>query len=200
LHASVVVAAGRAVALTGPAGAGKSTTAAAYALRGGRVIADDIGVLQEAGDLWMVQPTISGLRLWDDSVEMLLGRADALPFLAEGWEKRLLDLRDSASGFRADDAVPLGAVYLLGDAAPDGRIAACRLRGREALMALVSNTYANVLLDAAARSQEFVALTALAARVPVWRVGVPEGRDGLARLCTALAATGPAADFRPVEP
>jgi hypothetical protein len=111
----------------------------------------------------------------------------------------MLDLHQSASGFRADDAVPLGAVYVLGDAAPDGRIAACRLHGREALMALVSNTYANVLLDATARSHEFVALTALAARVPVWRIGVPEGSEGLAHFCAALAASGPSLDFRPAE-
>jgi hypothetical protein len=199
LHASVVVTGSHAIALTGPAGSGKSTTAAAYALHGGRVIADDIGVLHETGDSWTVQPTISGVRLWEDSVEMLFGRPDALPFLAQGWEKRLLDLRHSAGGFRADDAVPLGAVYVLGDPGPNDRIVASRVRGRDALMVLVSNTYANVLLDPVARRDEFTALTALAARVPIWRVGVPEGHDGLARFCAAVAAAGPSSDFQPAD-
>lgn len=196
LHASVVVVGGRAVALVGPAGMGKSTTAAAFALRGGRVIADDIAVLIPDGPEWMVHPTIPGLRLWDDSVEMLLGNREALPLLAQGWEKRHLDLQSSTAGFWPDAPVPLGAVYILADADP-AQHAACRLHGRDALMALVSNTYANVLLDAGMREAEFVALSALARSVPVWRVPAPTGAQALADLCARMAAAEPATDFRP---
>lgn len=191
LHASVVVVAGRAVALVGPAGAGKSTTAAAFALGGGQVIADDIAVLQRTHTDWLVHPAIPGIRLWDDSVEMLLGRSNALPLLAPGWEKRFLDLRKSAHGFRPDVPVPLGAVYLLQSRESPRLAAPQRLSARDALIALVSNTYANVLLDASMRRAEFTALTEIASTVPVWRIGAPEGRDALDRFCAALAAIDP---------
>lgn len=195
LHASIIVVAGRAIALVGPAGAGKSTTAAAFALSGGQVIADDIAVLQRTPSGWLVHPAIPGIRLWDDSVEMLLGRPDALPLLAPGWEKRFLDLRESAHGFHPDVSVPLGAVYLL-ESADQSRPTTPqptpqRLRGRDALIALVSNTYANVLLDTSMRHAEFTALTEIASTVPVWRIVAPEGRDALDRFCATLAAIDP---------
>lgn len=191
LHASVVVVAGRAVAFVGPSGAGKSTTAAAFALNGGYVIADDIAVLERTPTTWLVHPTIAGIRLWDDSVEMLLGRPDALPLLSPGWEKRSLDLRESARGFHPDGPVPLGAVYLLDGNETSKRTSPQRMRERDALMALVANTYANVLLDAAMRRAEFTALTDIVNTVPIRQIRVPEGREALDRFCTALATADP---------
>lgn len=194
LHASAVVSKGSAVALAGPTGMGKSTIAAAYALRGGRVIADDVAVLSVAHGHWTVQPSIPGVRLWEDSVAMLLGRPDALPLLSAGWDKRMLDLLGSAAGFRPDAPVPLGAVYLLDASdAPAAR----RLRSRDALLALVANTYANVLLDAPARHIEFEHLTSVAQSIPVWRVPAPTDAASLDRFCAKLSAAGTVPDFDP---
>ncbi|MGH7689722.1 MAG: hypothetical protein ACREN3_08975, partial [Gemmatimonadaceae bacterium] len=74
-HASSIVISGRAILMLGPAGIGKSSTAAALALRGHRVLGDDIAVIEPATDHWMVQASIPGVRLWDDMVEVLLGRS-----------------------------------------------------------------------------------------------------------------------------
>ncbi|HEU4989690.1 MAG TPA: hypothetical protein VFT41_07910 [Gemmatimonadaceae bacterium] len=194
LHASTVVSGGCAVALAGPTGMGKSTIAAAYALRGGRVIADDVSVLSLDGGHWMVQPSIPGVRLWDDSVAMLLGRPDALPLLSAGWDKRMFDLLASTAGFRPDAPVPLGAVYLLDATEPR---APRRLGSREALLALVANSYANVLLDADARRIEFEHVTTIARAIPVWRVRAPTDAQSLDRFCGRLAAAGDASDFDP---
>ena len=55
LHASAIVVDGFALALVGPAGAGKSTTAAAFATRGFSVLAEDVVTLDDGG--------VCGLRL-----------------------------------------------------------------------------------------------------------------------------------------
>jgi len=196
-HASSVVMADRAILMLGPAGTGKSSTAAALALRGHRVIGDDIAVVHSRADHWVVHPSVPGVRLWDDMVETLLGRADALPLLAPGWEKRQLDLRTTRAGFRSDIAVRLGAIYVLSQPEPTGKPVAERLPGREALLALVANTYANVLLTAPLRRAEFAVLSTLVRDVPVWRVGVPDKSRSLEAFCARIEAAGPSTEFGP---
>lgn len=194
LHASVVVSGSGAVAVVGPAGAGKSTIAAAYALRGGHVIGDDIAVLTPSEGGWRVEPTVPSVRLWDDSVQLLLGNRDALPLMAPGWEKRQLDLTSVGRGFAASESVPLAAIYLLDarDArdAPGNNASPRRLSARDALMALVPNTYANVLLDASMRAAEFKVLTELVMRIPVWMISPPDGAVALEQLCALLERDG----------
>lgn len=199
-HASSVVIADRVILMLGPAGSGKSSIAAALALRGHRVTGDDIAVVQPDGGRWLVLPSIPGVRLWDDMVETLLGRSDALPLLAPGWEKRQLDLRTAPAGFRSDVAVPLGAIYVLSQPDPSGTLVSERLRPRDAFLSLVANTYANVLLTPALRRAEFDALSAIVQTVPVWRVGVPDKGRGFDQFCARVEAADAASDFGPGAP
>lgn len=187
LHASAVEIAGRAVAIVGPAGAGKSTTAAAFARRGRSVISDDVVALEDNGDGYTVYPAYPWLRLWSPSVEALFGSREALPRIAPNdphWDKRFLDLSAGSYDFSARP-VPLGALYLLAprESAPP------RLREErrsQLLMALVANTYVNYLLDRQQRGAEFDLLGRLVRRVPVGVV-VPGGElDGLAELCDLI--------------
>ncbi len=188
LHASAVAIGGDAIAIVGPAGLGKSTTAAAFALRGYRVLADDIAAIGSAAGRWHVQPAVPSIRLWEDSVELLLGDASALPRMAPGWDKRQLDLR-AVGGFLAEAAAPLAAIYILAEHDAAGGTALPRqLSPRDALMALVSNTYANVLLDGAMRAAEFVALSRLVSAVPVWEIAAAHDAAALDTLCATLVA------------
>ena len=189
LHASVVAIGDHAIAIVGPAGLGKSTTAAAFALRGYRVLADDIAAIGSADAGWHVHPAVPSIRLWEDSVELLLGDASALPRMAPGWDKRQLDLREVGGGFLADAAAPLAAIYILAEHdATGGTALPRRLSPRDALMALVSNTYANVLLDGAMRAAEFVALSRLVSEVPVWQIDAAHDAAALDTLCATLVA------------
>src|SRR5262249_57046891 len=105
---------GRARALCGGAGAGRSTLAAASARRGDVVLTDDVAPLEPDGDRFRVRPGYPQLRLWPDSVRLLYGDADALPPLTPTWEKRGLDL--TRPGYRfAARPLPLAAVYVLGE-------------------------------------------------------------------------------------
>ncbi len=187
LHASTVDVRGSAVAFVGDAGAGKSTVAAAFALLGNRVLTDDIAALGNSGASWIVQPGVPSVRLWDDSVELLMEHATDLPLMAAGWEKRYLDLSARGPGFSTGDPLPLAAIYVLDrDERTPSEAAPHRLPPRQALMALVRNTYANVLLDREMRSTEFSALSHLVSRVPVWRARAPASRQELDAFCEAV--------------
>ena len=118
LHASGVMIGDHAVALVGPAGAGKSTTAAAFAQCGYPVITDDVFALKDSGGRFFVEPGYATLRLWPDSVEALCGSPHALPLITPNWDKRYLDLRSADFQF-ANSRVPISAIYVLGERRQD---------------------------------------------------------------------------------
>lgn len=187
LHASVVVTGAGAVAVVGPSGAGKSTVAAACALRGHRVLSDDIAVLVPEDAGWAVEPAVPTVRLWDDSVELLFGAPGALPLMAPGWDKRQLDLTALPDRFTSSGRVALVAVYVLDDTGAASTGAGAQpMSPRDALLALIPNTYANVLLDRDMRAAEFRALSQFVSVVPVWRVPAPSSQDELRGFCERL--------------
>jgi hypothetical protein len=120
LHASAVEMDGTAVLVVGPAGAGKSTTAAAFALNGWPVLTDDVAVVAPRGDGMDVVPSYPRVRLWDDSVRGLLGRSEALPLLTPTWEKRYLPLGTEGAEF-SRRPLPLRAIFLLREREDSGR-------------------------------------------------------------------------------
>lgn len=170
LHASAVVLGGTAFAFCGEAGTGKSTTAAALALRGNPALSDDICLLQDLYARKHVVPGYPRVTLWPDSVSQLFASAEALPLVVAGWEKRFLPLDGSVAGF-ANRPVPLGAIYLLGPRSNEpGAPFVERLSQRQAALALVQNTYMNYLLSKEQRAAEFYAIANLVSEVNCFRV------------------------------
>jgi hypothetical protein len=186
LHASAVSVGGRAMALVGPVGVGKSTTAAALAGRGCPVLADDVLPLELRGDIVLAHPAYPRLRLWPESAQILYGAEDALPPLTPTWDKRYLDLAARAGAF-CPRALPLGAVYLLGERGQGAGAPAVRaVHGPAGLLALVRNTYVNYLLDRAMRGREFAVLGRVAAGAPLREVAPHAGAAHLGGLCDLL--------------
>jgi hypothetical protein len=185
LHASAVAVDGRAVALFGLAGAGKSTLAAAFARRGDAVLADDIAALEPDGAGFRVRPAYPQLRLWPDSVRQLYGDERALPRLTPTWEKRGLDL--TGPGYRfAPEPLPLAAIYILGErrAVDAPRVEELPEAGR--LVTLAQNTYVNYLLDRPMRAAEFAALGRVVAAAPM-RLAVAHADPArVGELCAAI--------------
>jgi hypothetical protein len=158
LHASAVEVEGRAIAIAGLAGAGKSTLAAALVTAGATLIAEDVVALRrEEGGKLLCVPSYAGIRLWPESVELLFGRRDALPAISPTWDKRMLETTATATPRE------LAAVYFLdrGEAPSIEPVA-----DNEALLRLVACSYRNELLDASMRRREFE-LFAAAASLPL---------------------------------
>ena len=172
LHASAVTMDGRALAFVGDPGAGKSTTAARFALAGYPILSDDVVALIDRGDSFLVQPGYPRLRLWPDSVRALYGSAEALPRIIPTWDKRHLDLTQDGYQYQFEP-VPLAAIYLLEDRVTGDVPAQIEpVAQHAALMALVKNTSVNYLLDKRLRAREFDALGRLVTHVHVRRLAL----------------------------
>jgi hypothetical protein len=185
LHASAVSIDNRCVAFVGEEGAGKSTTAAAFAKEGRAVISDDVVALVESPEGFLVMPAYPHLCLWPDSVEMLYGSAEALPRFSMGWEKRRLALGEQGPQFESR-ALPLGAIYLLGERRPDQALCVEAVRPQSGLLSLVADTFANKILDREMRAREFAVLGRLVTTVPIRRIHPHTDACRLQELCTVL--------------
>jgi hypothetical protein len=170
LHASAIAMHHQAIALVGAAGAGKSTTAAALALRGWPVLCEDVCALREANGHFQVSPAYPRVCLWPDSADFLFSSRQALPLIVAGWEKRFLPLDGSRAHF-ASTSVPLAAIFFLSERS-DATSAPFihSISQREALLQLVQNTYMNWYLDARQRAGEFDVLTRLVSSLDCFRV------------------------------
>jgi hypothetical protein len=188
LHASAVAFDDRAVAFVGDEGAGKSTTAAAFARRGHAVLSDDVVAIVERAGAFDVLPAYPYLSLWPDSVEILYGPEKTLPAFSANWDKRVLSLTEDHLRFE-EKSLPLGAIFLLGEKSSDGAAPFLETpRAQECLVELVANSYATGMLDKEMRSQEFRLLGRMLANVPVRRVRPEKDSTQIDRLCEVIRA------------
>jgi hypothetical protein len=127
LHAAAVNVDGRAVAITGLSGSGKSAVAAALALRGHDVLADAVTVLDHP-----VRPLCPRPVLWPDMVEALGLDPAAGHIVRPALRKRAFDL-----GPPPDEA-PLRAVVLLVRDALHARPASRELTGTQKAATLLN--------------------------------------------------------------
>ena len=183
LHASAVVAGSEAVALVGPAGAGKSTTAAAFSNKGFNILADDVVTLDDRTGDFLVRPAYPCIRLWPASVRDLYGSESHLPLLTPNWDKRYLDL---TSQFPTQP-VPLAGIYLLGQRLDEPNAPFVEPLDRtEALLSLIGNTYTNYLIDKRMQARQFDLLTRVLANVPVRRVTPHADARRIQQLCDCI--------------
>ena len=185
LHASAVSIGDRSIVFVGPEGAGKSTTAAAFARQGFPVLSDDIVALAEREGIFHVLPAYRRINLWPDSVKLLYGSPDALPQILPDWAKRCLKLGDREVRFE-ERALPIGAIYVLGDSTPSTAECVESISQKTAMMTLVTNTYATNFLDAKQRAAEFAVLSRLVSSVPVCKVNARRGILGVEELCEVI--------------
>ena len=183
LHASAIAIEDKAIALLGPAGSGKSTTAAAFAERGCKVLAEDVVTLDDRGDRFLVRPGYPCIRLWPPAVEALYGSETHLPRLTPNWDKCYLDLSE-----RFHPApLPLAAIYHLGKRHHDARAPYVESLDRSAgLMALVANTYATKLMDRQMRAHEFELLTRVVGTIALRRITPHADPARLNELCITI--------------
>ncbi len=174
LHASAVHVPGYGtIGFAGPAGAGKSTMAAALAQRGCAIVSDDCLAVSLDGSSAVVAPGYPGLRLWQDSLNALKLAGDGR--VAPYTSKRRV--RSPALEFRVRDS-RLRTVVVLGKRRTRGSPTVTTSPGpRDQLIAIAP--YACVL-DVGDRDQlaaMFAQLFRLVERVPVCQLSVRSGRS-----------------------
>ncbi len=186
LHASALAIDGNAIAIVGPAGSGKSTTAAALAELGYGILAEDVVTLQDLGEQFLVQPAYPCIRLWPESVKALYGEGAELPKLTPTWDKCYLDLTQEQYQFEKQP-LPLAAVYLLGERSEDQSAPSIRdLEPGDALIKLIANTYASRFMDKNMRGREFELLGRLLKSVTVREVVPHSDPTRIQSLCHAI--------------
>jgi len=186
LHASAIAIGDEAIALVGPAGAGKSTTAAAFSDRGYGVLAEDVLTLDDGSDQFLVRPAYPCIRLWPTSVRALYGNANHLPKLTPNWDKCYLDLTTSPQQFQREP-LPLAAIYELGERCEERRAPFIEPVGHSAgLMSLIANTYVTKLIDKQMRARQFDVLTRVLNNVPLRRVTPHRDAARIPELCDSI--------------
>jgi len=110
LHGSCLQLGDKAVIFSGASGAGKSTLAAALVHRGHRLIADDVCVLTQTKEGWMVWPAFPRVKLKPSAHQAIFGTEPALETL--GMQGKHHFRFDPAKSF-AVQPVPLGTIYFL---------------------------------------------------------------------------------------
>jgi hypothetical protein len=171
LHASSVIIGKRAIALMGEAGSGKSTTAAALALRGWPTLCEDVCILTETNLQLHVIPGYPRICLWPDSVSYLFSSPDALPAIVRGWEKRFLALDGRTRARAALSSCPLSSILFLAPRSDDNRAPSIEpLPKRRAVLQLVQNSYMNWLLNRQQRASEFDIIVKLVSQVDCFRL------------------------------
>jgi hypothetical protein len=165
LHASAVAVDERAIVIAGHPGAGKSTTAAAFARSGATVITEDVAPVVWIDGAPSVTPGYPRIRLWEDVATTLFGE---LPPLTPTWPKRFLDVTEQF----ARHPYPIAKIVILGGRTANASLR--RLTGHEAAIALLRNASMTHALDDSMREGELAQVTRLAEAVPLFAATAPD--------------------------
>jgi hypothetical protein len=191
LHAGSVAIGQCAVAISGPAGAGKSTMTAALVAHGYPLLADDVSALEVRESAVFVLPGPTRVSLWPDAGRMLYGAATSLPRVtpADGlnpsWDKRYVDALEL--GRFQSTPLPLAAIYVLGPRevqTEEPRIEA--LGPHEAFVELTEDTYVNYAMDDRMRAREFDVLGRIVRTIPVRKILRPADPASVPDVCRLL--------------
>ena len=147
LHASAVLAGGKAILFCGKSGTGKSTLAAALSQRGYRLLTDDVCAISidtQGAHLGtpVVHPDGRQLKLWAQAIDSLDLGANRGARVRSQLEKFYVEPDGAHAG-----AVPLGAIYALRDARPPHESGIERPNAVDAALLLRRNAYRPALVS-----------------------------------------------------
>jgi HPr Serine kinase C-terminal domain len=178
LHASALRVGGRAVALVGASGAGKSSLALRLLERGATLLADDVAVVAERDGRLVVEPSSALVNIRDDEVARLGGARLAVLGETIGRSEGKLHVVVQ----REHRPTSLGVVYLLERAEGSPVIEPVSAPGAAEILPTTFVTYVH-RADRLIRQLDLAAL--LARTVPVARLRVQPGWDA-GRLAAAV--------------
>ncbi len=192
LHASCVECSGRAIALVGASGWGKSSLAAALVARGFCLVADDVTAVEIGAHSAAAYVGVPQIKLAPVVAAALGFDSAKLTTLWEGERKKALGVQSRAPA----RPIPLAKIFVL-----DGgdNIALAPFRPSEALFQLIAHSYPTRLPDVA-DAQRMERCKQLAQRVPVLRAVRTDDLTALpelaARVESAAQSIGSWKEFR----
>ena len=174
LHACVPVVEGEAIGLLGSRGAGKSTLGAAFLNQGLPLLTDDIAVVENRSDQFVIQPGPPEIRLWPKSIHWLNDpKIKGEPIYPTIRKERFLLNKEGGWRF-LNRPVPLQALYIL-SRKKKGEIQIEDLTGQKAMMALFQNVYNLFVENPALRRKQFKIASQLVQKIPVKHLSYPSG-------------------------
>ena len=187
LHATAVVVDGEAVAFLGGCGYGKSTLGAAFVARGFPILTDDVLALRQHDHQWIAHPGPQRLKLFPSIAQRVLARPGGR-LLNPGTSKLVLPL---GIGESVSQAVPVKALYVLGDPKPPRRRQPARPRitplcGRDAFFEVTRSAFNLIQVDRARLANHFTIASRLVNDVPLRRLAYPRRLDCLGSVCDAV--------------
>jgi len=177
LHASAIKIGEQVVIFAGPPGAGKSTTAAAFAQCGYTVLADDMVAisLDNAGKV-MVYPAFPQIKIWPSAVKGLGYNPSSLPPLFSGSRKRVIRQKENFPV----EPFPLAHIFFLEDGA---NLKFTKMAKNEAFFSLARFfPLPSDLLQGTALERHFQQCVQLTGKVDIWKVENPKNFEALKKL------------------
>lgn len=177
-HASAVTLRGRQALFLGPSGWGKSTLAGLLQRHGHSVYSDDCVQLRFANGRYEALPTYPSLRLYSDSLDAVFPATPHTARVASYTEKLRVSLDEQVT---TNDAVPVDALYVLGDPAEGGATAEITpLSPSHACQALIAHSFRLDLGDRGGNAGHFARCAAVVKAVPAFRLDYPRdyGQSG----------------------
>jgi hypothetical protein len=188
LHATCVVIDGKAVALLGDSGYGKSSLAACFLEAGHRLLTDDLLVVREAAGGFRAFPGPPRIKLFSEMARRFLGESVSGVPMNSGAQKLVMPLASERMYF---DTAPLEAIYTIAapdEVAQDTTVWIESVASRDAFVLLMNNVFNYVIVDTRRLHTQFRALAALAARTPMRKIFYPRRVDALPLVREAIVA------------
>lgn len=186
LHGSAVRVGDEGVVFLGEPGAGKSTTAAAFAQKGCPLLSDDMVCIQqdESGNHRLI-PAFSQIKLWKSSVDGLQLAGERLAPVREGVNK----FSWQASRAFTADAVPLKRIFVLTPPSESGCVVAPLPASQVPVELLRHFPLADALLTGLPLKEYFEKSVAIAQTTPVCRMSRPVDFTALDAFVAQLTST-----------
>jgi hypothetical protein len=185
IHASACATPKGVMAFMGVTGAGKSTLAATFGLRGFSVLTDDCLLVEKQMEGIIAIPSYPGLRLWPETIMALFDREPELQPLAHYTDKKRLLLDQDQSA----DPLLLRVIYVLSEpekARRAGGVEITPLGAGQALLETVKHTFQLDVTDRKGLEQAFRQYEWLAKAVPFFRLNYPHEHGLLSSVHTAI--------------
>ncbi len=177
LHASAIKIGEQVVIFAGTPGAGKSTTAAAFAKCGYTVLADDmVAISLDNPGKTIVYPAFPQIKIWQSAVKGLGYNPSLLPPLFPGSRKRVIRQKENFPV----DSFPLAHIFILEEGA-DLKIT--KMDGTNAFFSLARFfPLPSDLLQGTALERHFQQCVQLTEDVDIWKVENPKNFEALKKL------------------